>query len=196
MVAIQAGFGIIAPIEQRGMDAGPARHPNLRALENGDGSPFENGEGLVAIHTGPCILHSMMKQETNLSKYHSMTMEELGSYVSDYHKDVHGFRPRGDGLYGNRDALILIAEGLDAYMAARRSTFSGRESMRADGWYVLETDPVMIQRSIWIAEERDRQRREEDETGGYWSEAMAEAPNLIRRYAAAAEMAAKGLDIQ
>lgn len=194
MVAIQAGFGIIAPIEQRGMDAGPARHPNLRALENGDGSPFENGEGLVAILTGPCILHSMLNKETNLSKYHSMTMEELGSYVSDYHKDVHGFRPRGDGLYGNRDALILIAEGLDAYMAARRSTFSGRESMRADGWYVLETDPVMIQRSIWIAEERDRVNREAN--GDWWKEDHAEAPRLRRQYEAAATMASKGLAIQ
>lgn len=136
----------------------------------------------------------MMKQEIELSKYQAMSMEELGSYVSDYHKDVHGFRPRGDGLYGNRDALILIAEGLDAYMAARRSTFSGRESMRAEGWYVLETDPVMIQRSIWIAEERDRVNREAN--GDWWKEDHAEAPRLRRQYEAAATMAAKGLAIQ
>jgi hypothetical protein len=125
----------------------------------------------------------MMKQEIELSKYQAMSMEELGSYVSDYHKDVHGFRPRGEGLYANRDALIDILEGLDAYMASRRSTFAGRESMRADGWHVLETEPELIQQSIWLAEERDRERRENGETGGYWSEAMvAEATNLRRQY--------------
>jgi hypothetical protein len=166
----------------------PSSWHDLRVFQNGVGSPFENGEGLVAILTGPCILHSMMKQEIELSKYHSMTMEELGSYVSDYHKDVHGFRPRGDGLYANRDALVLIAEGLDAYMAARRSTFSGRESMRADGWVVLETDPELIQRSIWIAEERDAVHREatlEATDRGervFWTESMAEAPSLRRQY--------------
>jgi hypothetical protein len=137
---------------------------------------------MVANHTGTCILHFMMKQEIELSKYQSMDLCELGSLASDYHKDVHGFRPRGDGLYANRDALIAILEGLDAYMASRRSTFAGREAMRADGWHVLETDPELIQRSIWIAEERDRERRESDETGGYWSESMAEATNLRRRY--------------
>jgi hypothetical protein len=97
--------------------------------------------------------------ESQLTKYQSMDLCELGSLASDYHKDVHGFRPRGEGLYANRDALIDILEGLDAYMASRRSTFAGRESMRADGWHVLETDPELIQRSIWLAEERDRERR-------------------------------------
>jgi hypothetical protein len=41
----------------------------------------------------------------------------------------------------------------------------------------------LIQQSIWLAEERDRERRENGETGGYWSEAMvAEATNLRRQY--------------
>ena len=126
----------------------------------------------------------MLKTETNLSKYQSMTMEELGSYVSDYHKDVHGFRPRGDGLYANRDALIAILEGLDAYMASRRSTFAGREAMRAEGWHVLETEPELIQQSIWIAEERDRVNREANgyDAGGFWTEAMSEAAMLRLRY--------------
>lgn len=129
-----------------------------------------------------------------MSDYHSMDLCALGGYVSDYHKDVHGFRPRGEGLYSNRDALIAIAEGLDAYMASRRSTFGGREGLRAEGWYVLETEPESIQRSIWIAEERDRVNREAN--GGWWKEDHAEAPRLRRQYAAAAEMAAKGLAIQ
>jgi hypothetical protein len=192
MVARTTGFGIIGSRSKRKAGwtldlpdilASPSRVSKRRKCPE-----------MVAIHTGTCILHSMMKQEIELSKYQAMSMEELGSYVSDYHKDVHGFRPRGDGLYGNRDALILIAEGLDAYMAARRSTFSGRESMRAEGWYVLETDPVQIQRSIWIAEERDRVNREAN--GGWWKEDHAEAPRLHRQYDAAAEMSAKGLAIR
>ena len=122
----------------------------------------------------------MLKQETELSKYQEMSMEELGSFVSDYHKDVHGFRPRGDGLYANREALVAIAEGLEAYMEARRSTFAGRESMRADGWVALETEPELIQHSIWLAEERDRANRESE--GGWWREYHAEAPKLRRMY--------------
>jgi len=134
----------------------------------------------------------MMKQEIELSKYQSMDLCELGSLASDYHKDVHGFRPRGDGLYANRDALIAILEGLDAYMASRRSTFAGREALRADGWVVLETDPELIQRSIWIAEERDAVHREvtleATERGEqvFWTESMAEAPSLRRQYGMAA----------
>ena len=115
-----------------------------------------------------------------MSKYQEMSMEELGSFVSDYHKDVHGFRPRGDGLYANREALVAIAEGLEAYMEARRSTFAGRESMRADGWVALETEPELIQHSIWLAEERDRANRESE--GGWWREYHAEAPKLRRMY--------------
>lgn len=115
-----------------------------------------------------------------MSKYQSMDLCELGSLASDYHKDVHGFRPRGDGLYANRDALIDILEGLDAYMEARRSTFAGRESMRADGWVVLETEPELIQHSIWLAQERDQVSRETE--GGWWKESMSQAAFLRRQY--------------
>ena len=161
-------------IEAKGrVDAGPACHPAIHL-------PFENGEGLVAIHTGTCMIHSMLKQETKLSKYQSMDLCELGSLASDYHKDVHGFRPRGDGLYANRDALIAILEGLDSYMEARRSTFAGRESMRADGWVVLETEPELIQHSIWLAQERDQVSRETE--GGWWKESMSQAAFLRRQY--------------
>ena len=135
---------------------------------------------MVAILSGCAIVHSMVNKEIELSKYQSMDLCELGGYASDYHKDVHGFRPRGDGLYANREALVDIIEGLDAYMASRRSTFAGREAMRADGWHVLETDPELIQRSIWIAEERDRENREAN--GGWWKEDHAEAPRLRRHY--------------
>ena len=152
-------------------------------------SPFENGEGLVAIHTGTCMIHSMLKQETKLSnereaQYQSMDLCELGSLASDYHKAVHGFRPCGDGLYANRDALIAILEGLDAYMEARRSTFAGRETMRADGWVVLETEPELIQHSIWLAQERDQVHR--DSEGGWWKESMSESAFLRRQYGMAA----------
>ena len=155
-----------------GVDAGPARHPAIH-------SPFENGEGLVAIRTGPCILHSMLKQETKLSKYQSMDLCELGSLASDYHKNVFGFRPRGDGLYANREALIAILEGLDDYMEARRSTFAGRESMRADGLVVLETEPELIQHSIWLAQERDQEAARQ-EAGR--QESMSQAAFLRRQY--------------
>lgn len=115
-----------------------------------------------------------------MKTYQSMDLCELGGYVSDYHKEIHGFRPRGEGLYASREALVDLAESLDRYMAARRETFAGRETMRAEGWLVLETDPELIQQSIWLAEERDRQRREAD--SDWWTEAQAEAPMLRNQY--------------
>ena len=51
-------------IEAKGrVDVEAGRHPHHRALENGNGSPFENGEGLVAILSGTCILHSIVNKD-------------------------------------------------------------------------------------------------------------------------------------
>lgn len=51
-------------IEAKGrVDVEAGRHPHHRVFQVRDGSPFENGEGLVAIRTGTCILHSMLKRD-------------------------------------------------------------------------------------------------------------------------------------
>jgi len=123
-----------------------------------------------------------------MDKYQGWSLEELGSFASDYHKDVFGFRPRGAGLYSDRGALIRLIEDTEAYMEKRKSTFAGREGMRAEGWMILETDPELIQRSIWLAQERDATHRtlaeEATERGErvFWTESMAEEPIFRRAY--------------
>ncbi len=61
--------------------------------------------------------------------------EELASIFSDYHKDVHGVRPRWVD-HTDRVAVIEGLESLDRYMDSMRSTPEGRAQLRADGWWV------------------------------------------------------------
>ena len=73
--------------------------------------------------------------------YNENKLNELASYYSDYHKDVHGFRPRGWDVptetleYRIRDLERRIAS-LDAYMDHMKSTEEGRARLREEGWYV------------------------------------------------------------
>ena len=95
-----------------------------------------------------------------MSKYELMDTDELGNYLSDYHKDTHGFRPRIEGLYQNRELMIKMLKDLDAYFVRMKETFSGREQLRSEGWSIPETDPDLIQQAKWLQEERDRQEVE------------------------------------
>jgi hypothetical protein len=65
--------------------------------------------------------------------------EELASIYSDYHKDVHGVRPRGIPL-DNRGDLIEGLQGLDRYMDNMMVTPEGRARLRAEGWLIPEDD--------------------------------------------------------
>ena len=59
--------------------------------------------------------------------------EELASYFSDYHKDVHGFRPRMVD-HRDREAVISGIHALDDYMAWMKSTPQGLAQLREEGW--------------------------------------------------------------
>ena len=74
--------------------------------------------------------------------------EELASIYSDYHKDVHGVRPRGVPL-DNRADLIEGLQGLDRYMARMKSTPEGREQLREEGWYIDEHDGQPDEAQEW-----------------------------------------------
>jgi len=63
--------------------------------------------------------------------------EELASIFSDYHKDVHGVRPRWVD-HTDRVAVIDGLESLDRYMANMKATPEGREQLREEGWHVEE----------------------------------------------------------
>jgi hypothetical protein len=83
------------------------------------------------------------------------TNEDLASILSDYHKDVHGYRLRAWGE--PRSVLVAHLEALDQYMARGRETFEGREALREQGWHIEETDPELKQRAAWLKQERDRE---------------------------------------
>lgn len=65
--------------------------------------------------------------------YHSdTTNDQLASTLSDYHKDVHGFRVQMHGA--SREDICKALANLDDYMDKMWSTPSGRASLEADGW--------------------------------------------------------------
>ena len=68
-------------------------------------------------------------------EYPNYETEELASYFSDYHKDVHGVRPRWVD-HTDRVAVIDGLHALDRYMEQMRSTPAGRARLRAEGWDV------------------------------------------------------------
>jgi hypothetical protein len=61
--------------------------------------------------------------------------DELAGIFSDYHKDVHGVRPRWVD-HTDRGALIAGLTALDEYMCWMRSTPEGRAELREQGWRV------------------------------------------------------------
>ena len=75
-----------------------------------------------------------------MSRWNEYDYDELCDILSDYHKDVHGFRCR---MYGEpKEAVIAKLESLDAYMEAMKSTPEGREQLREEGWVVDEPNEV------------------------------------------------------
>ena len=84
-------------------------------------------------------------------------LEDLQSFWSDYHKDYYGFRPRSatsDKLNSVEWLKEQIAD-IDNQVFMRKQTFEGRESMRAEGWDIKETDPDLIKRAELLQKFRD-----------------------------------------
>jgi hypothetical protein len=111
--------------------------------------------------------------------YASLSVEELQSYFSDFHKDYYGFRPRGFGTpeqWNDRDWLIANIESIHGSIESMKATFKGREELREQGWAVEETDPELAKRAKWLADER---KREQDEwfakMDAEWAEQMEKA---------------------
>jgi len=74
----------------------------------------------------------------------SMSVDELQSYLSDFHKDIYGFRPRGYANvdWNNKEFLIRCIDNLHKHMDAMKQTPEGRERLRADGWHIDESEFV------------------------------------------------------
>lgn len=79
----------------------------------------------------------------------SREFNATAQYYSDFHKEVHGMRPRGMALvaseYADGDALAeakshldRLIDGLNDYLEAMMSTPAGRAQLRAEGWSISE----------------------------------------------------------
>lgn len=67
-----------------------------------------------------------------MSRWNTWGYEELVNILSDYHKDVFGYRLRMNGE--PRNIIINELDRIDAYMAKMKSTPEGRAQLREEGW--------------------------------------------------------------
>lgn len=77
--------------------------------------------------------------------FDGMSVDELQSYLSDFHKDYYGFRPRGiytPNEWQNREVLVNAINGIHDAFDARKKTPEGREQLRAEGWQIDESEFV------------------------------------------------------
>ena len=90
-------------------------------------------------------------------------VEELQGYYSDFHKDFHGFRPRGETAeqWSSKEFLVAQINSIHNHMDMLKETFEGREQLREQGWIIEETDPELAQNAQWLAQERERKLAEE-----------------------------------
>jgi hypothetical protein len=79
------------------------------------------------------------------SDFADLTVDDLQSYYSDFHKDFHGWRPRGatPEQWTNREFLVAQINGIHDALDAMKTTPEGRAQLRRDGW-VIEDEPEVI----------------------------------------------------
>jgi len=87
------------------------------------------------------------------------SVEELQSYYSDFHKDVHGFRPRSstDEQWNSEEWLQGEIDGLHAYLKMLGTTPQGRVELRQMGFC---TDDKESDKEFFEAEARERAEEE------------------------------------
>ena len=74
----------------------------------------------------------MTALKASTDAYDAMSTESLADHVSDYHKDVHGFRFRSN----DRRELLHTLRQLDLDMVIMQSTPVGRAKLQSEGWMV------------------------------------------------------------
>ena len=72
------------------------------------------------------------------SDFADLTVEDLQSYYSDFHKDFHGWRPRGATPEQWRDRAFLVEQinRIHDAMDAMKATPEGRAQLRRAGWVI------------------------------------------------------------
>jgi hypothetical protein len=79
------------------------------------------------------------------SDFADLSVDDLQSYYSDFHKDFYGWRPRGATPEQWRDRAFLVAQinSIHDALDAMKKTESGRAELREAGW-VIEDEPEVI----------------------------------------------------
>jgi len=79
------------------------------------------------------------------SDFADLTVDDLQSYYSDFHKDFYGWRPRGatPEQWTNREFLVAQINGIHDALDAMKTTPEGRAQLRRDGW-VVEDEPEVV----------------------------------------------------
>ena len=72
------------------------------------------------------------------SDFADLTVEDLQGYYSDFHKDFHGWRPRGATPEQWQDRAFLVAQinAIHDAMDAMKATPEGRAELRRAGWVI------------------------------------------------------------
>lgn len=82
-----------------------------------------------------CVCDETNKSPDELDQYDK---DGLQGYYSDFHKDLHGFRPRhhSEEEWNDPETLKNLIRGLHKYMDALKATPEGRAQLKADGWHI------------------------------------------------------------
>ena len=72
------------------------------------------------------------------SDFADLTVEDLQGYYSDFHKDFHGWRPRGatPEQWQDRGFLVEQINRIHDAMDAMKATPQGRAELRRAGWVI------------------------------------------------------------
>jgi hypothetical protein len=104
-------------------------------------------------------------------------VEELQSHYSDFHKDVHGFRPRSstDEQWNSEEWLSGEIDGLHEYLAKLGSTPSGRVQLREMGFCTddKEADEEYAAAEIRARDEEEARYQEADRQDAVLAELLA-----------------------
>jgi len=83
-----------------------------------------------------------------------LSVEELQSYLSDFHKDFFGFRPRyaTPEQWRSREYLEASINAIHNQMDRLKETRAGRDELRAAGWVVEESDFDVLEQAEELAD--------------------------------------------